>query len=499
MKKNLVSFALLALLVGLLSMTSCKKENTLGNGTQFRATMEGCTSQDGKTVLNGTALEWVGGDQIAVYGITGAGIYSATPQTPATTAVFDNVSGETGNAPFRAFYPTSLTTDGVNITLPATQSYVEGSINEFPMYAESSDNQLAFKNLCGVLKLHLTKTGVNISSITITTASEINGTFSVSYNSGDPELTYSANGTTITTLTCATPQSIAEGKDFYIYLPEGSYSGLQIEMYTDDARYCIKHSNTTINVTRSQYTLITLGETLVFRPVGSKGGLFPVSATQQVWFSQGNLQYQASTGIWRFAENQYDTIGHDNSNISATYNGWIDLFGWGTASNPTISSTNNSDYSTFVDWGTNAISNGGSIENSGWRTLSLNEWMYLINHVTKATGNIEGVNGVILLPTNWTLPNDCTFNSGMNGWMRNTYTISQWSKMESNGAIFLPVAGYRENTYVGNVNVWGDIWTSTMLNSTMARSINFGSTRISEDAPDHHRYYGFSVRLVRNN
>ena len=118
MKKNLVFLVSLALLAGLVSMTSCKKENTLGNGTQFHATMEGCTMQNGKTTLNGTALEWVSGDQIAVYGTAGCGIYTATPQNPATVAEFDNVSGETGNAPFRAFYPASLTTDGVNITLP---------------------------------------------------------------------------------------------------------------------------------------------------------------------------------------------------------------------------------------------------------------------------------------------------------------------------------------------------------------------------------------------
>jgi len=144
MKKNITSLKTLASLVSvaaLLSFTSCQKENTQGNGTQFRATMEDCTAT--KTELGGTALNWVSGDQIAVYGTAGCGIYSATPHTPATAAVFDNVSGETGDGPFRAFYPSTLTTDGVNITLPATQSYVEGSINEFPMYAESSNNRRA--------------------------------------------------------------------------------------------------------------------------------------------------------------------------------------------------------------------------------------------------------------------------------------------------------------------------------------------------------------------
>ena len=61
---------------------------------------------------------------------------------------------------------------------------------------------------------------------------------------------------------------------------------------------------------------------------GALKGQFSVAADEQVFFSQGNLQYQASTDTWRFAENQYDMVGADNKNISATYTGWIDLFGW---------------------------------------------------------------------------------------------------------------------------------------------------------------------------
>ena len=55
---------------------------------------------------------------------------------------------------------------------------------------------------------------------------------------------------------------------------------------------------------------------------------FTINANgDKIFFSQGNLQYQASTNTWRFAEHQYDLIGSDNSNISSTYSGWIDLFG----------------------------------------------------------------------------------------------------------------------------------------------------------------------------
>ena len=45
---------------------------------------------------------------------------------------------------------------------------------------------------------------------------------------------------------------------------------------------------------------------------------FSISDSKQIYFSQGNLQYQASTGTWRFAEHQYDMIGSDNSNISSS-------------------------------------------------------------------------------------------------------------------------------------------------------------------------------------
>ena len=58
---------------------------------------------------------------------------------------------------------------------------------------------------------------------------------------------------------------------------------------------------------------------------------FSVSDEQQIYFSRGNLQYQASTSTWRFAEHQYDIIGEDNVNRSSTYSGWIDLFAWGTS------------------------------------------------------------------------------------------------------------------------------------------------------------------------
>ncbi|MBR4584810.1 MAG: hypothetical protein IKO34_13515, partial [Bacteroidales bacterium] len=236
-------------------------------------------------------------------------------------------------------------------------------------------------------------------------------------------------------------------------------------------------------------------------PQGAIDGVFSISSTTQVYFSQGNLQYRASTQTWQFAANQYDIIGSANQNISSSYSGWIDLFGWGTGSNPTNSSTSNSSYSTFTDWGNNAISNGGN-QGGLWRTLTKDEWSYLLGSrpnaaslVGKAT--VNGVTGLVFLPDNWTLPSGCSFTSGTsNAFTANTYTTSQWSAMESAGAVFLPAAGSRYGSSVSLVGSYGLYWSSSAYVSDRAWNLYFNGSDASMDNYNG-RYGGLSVRLVR--
>ena len=267
---------------------------------------------------------------------------------------------------------------------------------------------------------------------------------------------------------------------------------------------------------------------------GAIKAAFSVAEGEQVYFSQGNLQYNAmqgthacadgttKQGTWRFAEHQYDTIGADNSNISKTYDGWIDLFGWGTsgwnsganAYKPYSTSGDYADYypgGSFsnsltviyanADWGMyNAISNGGN-QVGQWRTLSYSEWSYVINtradaSSKKGVATVNNITGLILLPDSWTLPDGLTFISGVNGdFAQNIYSSSEWSKMEANGAVFLPAAGRRNGASVSSVGSYGGYWSSSFGGSRTASGLCFYSYDVEDG---YNRNFGLSVRLVQD-
>ena len=265
---------------------------------------------------------------------------------------------------------------------------------------------------------------------------------------------------------------------------------------------------------------------------GELPGKFSVSLTTKVHFSQGNLQYNAKQAIWRFAEHQYDTIGKiNNAKIAANYDGYIDLFGWGTSGyndkNPWMTSTTSTDYGdgtnniagTAYDWGVyNAIRNGGN-ETNLWRTLTADEWLYLFHGRANAKklfalGSVNGINGAILLPDGWILPEGVTFNpstenglawnsdgyqnttSGANNYADNTYTPDEWTKMEKAGAVFLPAAGYRSGTTIQWMGTEGNYWSATQNGSTYAYTLYIYQAWLSPQEYSLRRS-GLSVRLVR--
>jgi hypothetical protein len=181
------------------------------------------------------------------------------------------------------------------------------------------------------------------------------------------------------------------------------------------------------------------------------------------------------------------------------------LFGWGTGNNPTNASTDYNDYPTFVDWGVNKI---GNYAPNTWRTLTYGEWEYLIEerpNYDKLIGaaQVNGVNGLILLPDNWTCPSGVTFKSGFHDYYGTdyyaeyqTFSSSEWSKLEASGAVFFPAAGYRYGSAVDSVQGYGGYWSATESDYDVAYGLCFYS---GEAYMGHSgRWYGQSVRLVQD-
>ena len=303
------------------------------------------------------------------------------------------------------------------------------------------------------------------------------------------------------------------------------------------------------------YTAAELGSLAVSASDGSViPGAFSVSATKKVFFSPGNLQYQASTGTWRFAPNQWEAIGNNagNNNFESdrsTQSAWIDLFGWGTSGwNNTNTYYQPYDYIGTVgssyaygygpkyvvlyqgkfdkslveefansDWGVyNTIEDYGT----GWRTLTggtddSSEWKYLFVTRSASTINgtenarfckavVNGINGVIVFPDVYVHPSTVGYPNYINNssseasWsLVSTFSLEAWNEMQAAGAVFLPCTGYRN--YSSNKPsydaTYGCYWSSTVNTVANAYALKVGPLVSIDGAA---KRSGCSVRLVKD-
>ena len=341
--------------------------------------------------------------------------------------------------------------------------------------------------------------------------------------------------------------NLTAGNSVTIYLVDNSTSTTY--SFTKTATANVENDGTKITGIKIPFSKFTLP------------GEFSVSNTKKVYFSPGNLQYQASTDTWRFAEHQWDYVGNAAGNTTsgddrATQADWIDLFAWGTSgyddpssdhdvyyhpwdnkesqyygpgsvSGFNISGANLTGDLTKYDWGVfNAI---GASPAGTWRTLTADEWQWLLtpktgdpdpgtNCRTSSTVNgvenaryakasVNGIKGLIIFPDSYTHPAGVTLPSGINtkdaAYTVNTYTAADWSAIQAAGAVFLPAAGYRywysgSDYRIDGNNTYGGYWTRTCgSNNGNAQAIYFSESNVSA-YDDRARWTSISVRLVRD-
>ena len=349
---------------------------------------------------------------------------------------------------------------------------------------------------------------------------------------------------------------ITGGATVYVILPPMASKSINMRIYGTFAQFTQK-SITSANLDRNKFYSSTISNIAFDQP--PLLGPFSIDASgSQIYFSPGNLQWSATNGgttptthvtadgvagvgTFRFAEHQWDFVGDgtkgtvfangvrcSNRLIDQNYTGWVDLFSWATSGwnsgavqyQPYSHTTNSTHYYpggaytnsltgayAYADWGIyNAIydpATNHTFEPGTWRTLTAEEINYLASQrpdyrTLRARGGVDGMEGLILLPDNWTLPAGVTLTTGLGPSVWNEYTPEEWAVMESAGAVFLPVAGTRNGSNVYDAGIRGRYWMSTYYSNIMAYYLYFYSAGINSYAYfDRNRYDGMAVRLVR--
>ena len=183
-------------------------------------------------------------------------------------------------------------------------------------------------------------------------------------------------------------------------------------------------------------------------------GVFSVSDTKKVHFSRGNLWFGKVgdiTGLKRnFEAEQYSiSSSWDANHVSNFY--WSKTASVAYAESYEESGTSASDVlftnATETTAKTDFEVNG---QKNVWRTLSHDEWKYLFENHTYKYVSVNGKSGIVIAP------------DGFSGTIADSYDATAWATAESNGFVFLPNTGYRDN----NKDFWETgisciYWTST--------------------------------------
>jgi hypothetical protein len=149
----------------------------------------------------------------------------------------------------------------------------------------------------------------------------------------------------------------------------------------------------------------------------------------------------------------------------------------------------------------------------GWRTPTADELDYIINTRSASTvsgttnaryakAQVNNINGLILLPDVFELPTGITMlniNTGNATASDNTYTISQWETLENAGCIFLPCSGYRNGTYMSNINSYGFYSSTTQQDSNYILYLFIHSSYDGVGITGDSKQHGKCVRLIKEN
>ena len=245
MKKYILPFMSIAMLMAMASCSSSddaveeiKEESKLVPMT-FTATQE--SNAETRTALStGNSVIWKTGDMISVFDGNGEKVNHQFSLTgDASLGKFSGIASSEATS-FTAVYPytegATLGEDGSvsGITLPAEQTAYKDSFDPKAalMMAYTEDkSQLNFKNVVSLVKV---TTDFDCRKIGLSAYEDIAGTGTLSYNNGEPSITFDSNQSRTVTLIPADGESVIAAGTYYIAIRPHTSIGFSIVFINSD-------------------------------------------------------------------------------------------------------------------------------------------------------------------------------------------------------------------------------------------------------------------------
>ena len=114
---------------------------------------------------------------------------------------------------------------------------------------------------------------------------------------------------------------------------------------------------------------------------------------------------------------------------------------------------------TWYDWG--AYNQIGNDPPGTWRTITKAQFDVLTrSNSLQGLATVNGVEGHVLLPDEWILPDGLSWTGLPQDYDVNVYTLEEWERMEANGAVFFPKTKNFAPTDP-DLLIYGFYWTAT--------------------------------------
>lgn len=554
----------LAACVVSLAVAGCEKEKSSQRGIRIVAEKH---HNNTKTTVDGASVYWVEGDKVNINGTD----YELNNTTSSEARV--EVTGY-ANAVVSAAYPAedvvSISETTLELNLPSVYTYsVVGGRQEvaFPMAARGlmeEDGELKFKHLCAAALVTVANTSgypMVMNSITVSSdASQLCGLASIDISGADAAgfsvpatatgdaalrkvmLTFGEetviidNGATASFQIPILPIAGNDKLHFVINAGEKKIPGVSV---TGVYKYSSPDITVNQDIQRSQVIAtpdiaIGAGES----NVSYTSSKVTVNASgKQVYFSQGDLEYNTNSGTWQFGEESDAYTSFDKAPV-------YDIFRFGNCTGNPSSPAATTDLVGSAEWGNLPITNGGNTANSGWRTPSMSEFAYMLRYrTTDVTINgisnchflqckVNGQKGLMIFPDNFAdnMPADIDYS----GWNANNLdtrreqpsagvpapsfaveyvniSLDDWAKLCRVGCNFMVEDGWYKDEGEGKEHSLqedgGAYWTSTVVpnskdNAYILYFNNEGVTlydwRKYSGPYSKKRINGMTVRLVRD-